>query len=122
MSQCEDSFEALKLKLVSPRVLLYAYFSKLFFLVVDASHRGLGAVLSQAKNSGVRLMAHLSRGLWPTKCDPPNYSSMKLELLAHKWATTEKFQEYLLGNKCTGYTDNNPLSYLQFAKLGAMEH
>lgn len=50
-----------------------------------------------------------------------NYSSMKLELLAVKWAVTEKFREYLLGNTFTIYTDNNPLSHLQTAKLGALE-
>ncbi len=34
---------------------------------------------------------------------------------------TEKFREYLLGHKCVVFTDNNPLSYLTSAKLGAME-
>lgn len=50
-----------------------------------------------------------------------NYSSMKLEFLALKWAMTEKFREYLLGNKCVVYTDNNPLSHLSSAKLAATE-
>lgn len=35
---------------------------------------------------------------------------------------TEKFREYLLGHRCMVFTDNNPLSYLQSAKLGAVEH
>lgn len=39
-----------------------------------------------------------------------------------KWALIEKFREYLLGNKCLVYTDNNPLSHLSSAKLGAVEH
>ena len=42
-----------------------------------------------------------------------NYSSMKLELLALKWAVTEKFRDYLLGAEFTVFTDNNPLSYLK---------
>lgn len=46
---------------------------------------------------------------------------MKLEFLALKWAMGEKFCEYLLGNKCVVFTDNNPLSYLNSAKLGAVE-
>ena len=50
-----------------------------------------------------------------------NYSSMKLELLVLKWGVTEKFREYLLGNHFTILTDNNPLSHLQTAKLGALE-
>lgn len=44
---------------------------------------------------------------------------MKFEFLALKWAMTEKFREYLLGQRCVVFTDNNPLSYLQTAKLGA---
>ena len=51
-----------------------------------------------------------------------NYSTFKLELLALKWAVTEKFKDYLIGTKCTVYTDNNPLTYVQTsAKLGALE-
>lgn len=45
--QCLTAFEALKGKLTSAPVLAYADFSKTFFLEVDASHGGLGAVLSQ---------------------------------------------------------------------------
>jgi len=47
---------------------------------------------------------------------------MKLEMLALKWAITEKFRDYLLGAEFLVYTDNNPLSYFQTtAKLGATE-
>ena len=50
-----------------------------------------------------------------------NDSSMKLELLALKWAVTDQFCEYLFGAKFTIFTDNNPLSHLRTAKLGAIE-
>ena len=50
-----------------------------------------------------------------------NYSSAKLELLALKWAITEKFRDYLLGSKFTVYTDNNPLAYIQTTKLSASQ-
>lgn len=46
---------------------------------------------------------------------------MKLELLALKWAITEKFRDYLLGSSFIVYTDNNPLSYLKTSKLAASE-
>lgn len=50
-----------------------------------------------------------------------NYSSMKLEFLALKWALTLKFLlGNLLGQKCIVWTDNNPLSHLETAKLGAV--
>ena len=56
------------------------------------------------------------------ECNMKNYSTFKLELLALKWAVTEKFKDYLIGTKCTVYTDNNPLTYVQTsAKLGALE-
>lgn len=120
--ECEASFETLKSKLVSAPVLTYADFSHPFILEINASHSGLGAVLSQETDAGVRPVAYASRGLRPTERNMSNYSSMKLELLALKWAMMEKFREYLLGHKCVVFTDNNPLSYLQTAKLGASEY
>lgn len=64
--QCEQSFEALNSRLVSAQVLTYADFSRPFILEIDASHSGLGAVLSQETDSGVRPVAYASRGLRPT--------------------------------------------------------
>ena len=93
----------------------------LFILEIDASHSGLGAVLSQETENGVRPVAYASRGLRPTERNMNNYSSMKLEFLALKWAMSETFRDYLLGHKCIVFTDNNPLSHLQSAKLGATE-
>lgn len=119
---CERSFEELKGRLVSAPVLAYADFSRPFILEVDASHCGLGAVLSQEVDGKVRPVAYASRTLRPTERNMNNYSSMKLEFLALKWAVTEKFREYLLGQKCVVYTDNNPLSHLTTSKLGAVEH
>ncbi|KAK7916079.1 hypothetical protein WMY93_011840 [Mugilogobius chulae] len=120
-TECQQSFDALKAKLTMAPVLAYADFSLPFILEVDASHAGLGAVLSQEQEGKVRPVAYASRGLRPTERNMSNYSSMKLELLALKWAMTEKFREYLLGHKCVVYTDNNPLSHLSSAKLGAVE-
>ena len=119
---CEESFEALKAKLVSAPFLAYADFSCPFILEIDASHDGLGAVLSQEREGSIRPVAYASRGLRPTERNMSNYSSMKLEFLALKWAMTEMFREYLWGHKCVIFTDNNPLSHLQSAKLGATEH
>ncbi|XP_076740530.1 uncharacterized protein LOC143418699 [Maylandia zebra] len=120
-AECAQSFEALKTKLTTAPVLAYADFSLPFILEVDASHAGLGAVLSQEQGGKVRPIAYASRGLRPPERNMLNYSSMKLEFLALKWAMTEKFREYLLGHKCIVYTDNNPLSRLPSAKLGATE-
>ena len=50
-----------------------------------------------------------------------NYSSAKLELLALKWAVTEKFRDYLLGLQFQVYMENNPFAYVQESKLGALQ-
>lgn len=64
-----------------------------------------------------RVIAYASRRLWQAEKNDSNYSSMKLELLALKWAVAEKFRGYLLGSTFVVLTDNNPLFHLQTAKL-----
>ncbi|KAI2643768.1 Retrovirus-related Pol polyprotein [Labeo rohita] len=120
-SECESAFQVLKEKLVTAPVLGYADFTKPFYLEIDASHHGLGAILSQEGKEGRRPIAYASRGLRPSERNMENYSAMKLELLALKWAVTDKFRDYLLGHKFIVFTDNNPLSHLQIAKFGAVE-
>ncbi|MCW4347301.1 MAG: RNase H-like domain-containing protein, partial [Candidatus Thiodiazotropha endolucinida] len=119
--ECTKAFEKLKLCLQSPPILGYPDFEKPFVLETDASFCGLGAVLSQDHPEGRVVIAYASRSLRPAERNMQNYSSMKLELLALKWAVTEKLRDYLLGSSFVVYTDNNPLSYIQTAKLGATE-
>ena len=120
--ECTQSFQQLKQRLTSAPVLAYADFSLPFVVEIDASYQGLGAVLSQEQDGRRRPIAFASRGLRKAEKNMDNYSSMKLEFLALKWAVTEKFREYLLGHTFTVYTDNNPLSYVQTtAKLAAVE-
>ncbi|RXN33007.1 extracellular calcium-sensing receptor-like protein [Labeo rohita] len=102
-------------------ILAYADFSRPFILEVDASHARLGVVLSQEQGGRVQPIAYASHSLRANERNMSNYSSMKLEFLALKWAMTKKFREYLLEQKCVVFTDNNPLSHLNSAKLGATE-
>ena len=52
-----------------------------------------------------------------------NYDAHKLKFLALKWATTDRFHEYLYGATFDVYTDNNPLTYiLSTTKLDTMGH
>ena len=119
---CAEAFQTLKHRLTTAPVLAYADFKLPFVVEIDASYQGLGAVLSQEQEGRRRPIAFASRGLRNTERNMNNYSSMKLEFLALKWAVTEKFREYLLGHSFTVYTDNNPLSYVQTtAKLAAVE-
>ena len=90
-------------------VLGFAEFTKPFILETDASHDGLSAIISQDQDGQRRVLAYASRRLCPTEKNQANYSSMKLEFLALKWAITEKFHHYLLGAEFDVFTDNNPL-------------
>uniref|UniRef100_A0A3B1KA92 Gypsy retrotransposon integrase-like protein 1 n=1 Tax=Astyanax mexicanus TaxID=7994 RepID=A0A3B1KA92_ASTMX len=120
-TECQTSFDVLKEKLVSAPVLGFADFTCPFTVETDASSHGLGAVLCQQQDGKRRVIAYASRRLRKAEQNDKNYSSMKLELLALKWAITEKFRGYLLGAKFTAITDNNPLCHLNTAKLGAVE-
>ena len=119
--ECDEAFIQLKSALTTAPVLAYADFTKPFILEVDASHQGLGAVLSQDLGSGAQVIAYASRGLRGPEKRMQNYSSFKLELLGLKWAVCEKFRGYLWGANFTVFTDNNPLRHLHSAKLGATE-
>lgn len=118
---CELAFQKLKQELLQAPILAYADFSKPFTLYTDASNLGLGAVLAQRQQGEERVIAYASRSLHPAERNDANYSSFKLELLAMKWAVSEKFKDYLWGVKVVVVTDNNQLVHLQTAKLGAVE-
>ena len=120
--ECRKAFDDLRKALTSAPVLAYPDYTKPFIVETDASDKGLGAVLSQKQDGKLRVIAYASRGLRGAERNMKNYSSMKLELLALKWAVAEKFREYLLGSEFVVYTDNNPLTYLQSkSKLKAVE-
>lgn len=119
--ECDLAFSCLKQALIQAPILSFADFSLPFLLYTDASHQGLGAVLSQVQEGQEKVIAYASRGLQGAERNDANYSSFKLELLALKWAITEKFHEYLLGSDFVVYTDNNPLAHLSTARLGAVE-
>ena len=118
----QEAFDLLKACLTSAPVLGYPDFNHPFELEMDASLQGLGAVLSQrGKTSTSHVITFASRSLWSSEQSMCNYSSAKLELLALKWAVTEKFRDYLLGSKFTVYTENNPLAYVKESKLGVAQ-
>ncbi|XP_073510768.1 uncharacterized protein [Phyllobates terribilis] len=117
----EESFRQLKMALTGDEILAYPDYSQPFILYTDASNIGLGAILSQIQQGKERVIAYASRKLRPTERNPENYSSFKLEFLAVVWAVTERFRHYLASSRFTVYTDNNPLTHLDTARLGALE-
>ena len=67
-----------------------------------------------------KVISYASRSLTQSETKYPVH---KLEFLCLKLAITEQFHEYLYGNACDIYTDNNPLTYvLMTPKLHAMGH
>ena len=82
---------------------------------MDASRRGLGAVLSQKQADGrYHLIAYASCVMNETE---QRYHSNKQEFLALKWAITEQFHEYQSPygknrNEFVVRTNNNPLTYI----------
>ena len=105
-----EAFQALKGASTSSPVLALANYTKDFLLKMDASKKGLGAVLSKKQADGqFHLVAY---GSWALTAHEKNYHSTKLEFLALKWAITEHFKEYLLYQPFLVKTDNNPLTYI----------
>lgn len=90
-----------------------------YILHVDASLRGLRAVLYQQHPEGLRPVAFASRKLRQLR----NYPIHQLKFLSLKWAVVDKFHDYLYGARFTIRTDNNPLTYvLSTAKLNVVGH
>ena len=115
--ECQQSFDTVIDRLTTSPVLGFADHQESFILHTDASTSGLGAALYQESDGQKRVIAYASRGLSKSEV---NYPAHKLEFLALKWAVTEKFSDYLYGQRFVVYTDNNPLTYvLSTAKVDA---
>lgn len=93
--ECKTAFDNLKGKLVSPPVLAFPNFDKSFVLEINASIKGLGAVLSQQQEDGqIHPVPFASRALSQQE---KNYSVTDLESLAVVWAVSY-FHAYLYGH------------------------
>ncbi len=103
--ECQSALSQLKSCLTSPPILAYPDFQYPFILTTDGSRNGLGAILSQKQGGVERVIAYASRGLKGSERNDRNYSAFKLELLALKWAVTEKFKEYLMFAPTTTHSD-----------------
>jgi hypothetical protein len=73
----------------------------------DASASCLGSILAQRDEQGIsHVLQYASKTLNPAE---QNYPNTDRELLAIKWAVTEKFRPYLESGKFIIYTDHQPL-------------
>ena len=113
--EAQEAFDHLKVACLQAPILAFPDFDKPFLLEMDASGKGLGAVLSQKQSDGqYHPIAYASRIMTETE---QRYHSNEQEFLALKWAVTEQFHEYLspYGNNRNEFvvqTDNNPLTYI----------
>ena len=110
-----EAFDHLKAACLQAPILAFLDFDKPFLLETDASHKGLGVVLSQKQADGwYHLIAYASHVMNETE---QRYHSNKQEFLALKWVVTEQFHEYLSPygknrNEFVVHNDNNPLTYI----------
>lgn len=117
---CANAFQHIIYCLTHAPVLAFAAPDQPYILHVDASLKGLGAVLYQEYPEGLRPVAFASRKLSQAE---KRYPVHQLEFLSLKWAVVDKFHDYLYGARFTVRTDNNPMTYvLTTAKLSAVGH
>ena len=112
---CQESFQKLKTLLMSEPVLQMPDFQRPFILQVDASDRGVGAVLLQQSDDEVlHPISYFSAKL---KTHQQSYSTIEKEALALLMAL-EKFQVYLdhAGHNIVVYSDHNPLQFVETMK------
>lgn len=106
---CQEAFEALKGQLTSPNVMSYPLNDGgTFYLDVDASGVGIGAVLSQMQDNKERVIAYASRGL--NKAER-NYCVTERELLAAVYFV-QYFRQYLMGRQFIVRSDHQALVWL----------
>ena len=107
--ECEHAFQKLKEKPTSTDVMGYPLNDAgTFYLDVDASGVGIGAVLSQIQSGQERVLAYASRSL--NKAER-NYCVTERELLAVVYFV-QYFRQYLLGRKFTLRSDHQALVWL----------
>lgn len=105
----ELAFQDLKGVMQNPPILRPPHWEEEFILQVDASNRGLGAILSQKDQNGEEHpIAYASRKLQPRE---QKLSTTEKECLGIVWAV-ELFRYYLYGRTFRLQTDHNPLVWL----------
>jgi len=102
--KCEENFQELKRRLMSPPILVIPDVGKPFEVYCDASHLGLGCVLMQEKKA----VAYASRQL---KVHERNYPTHDLELAAIVFAL-KICRHYLYGAQFRVFSDHKSLKYL----------
>ena len=109
----KESFRLVKHAIIHAPQLKFIDWSKALALVIDASKRGVGALLYQPDQPGdaptaENVVSFTSRALLKHE---RNYHAYKLELLGFVYAIVT-YEHYLAGVKFTVYTDHRALTFL----------
>ena len=109
----EEAFQLLKRAVATAPLLIYPDLNKRMSLAIDASIRGIGAVLYQPRTDGDppqpdNIVSFASRSLHPHE---RNYSVYKLEMLALVYAL-QYYDHHLHGGEFTVLTDHRALMFL----------
>jgi hypothetical protein len=102
--KCQDSFDQLKKRLMSPPVLVLPDLQKGFDIYCDACGQGLGWVLMQEGH----VIAYASRQLRKNELNYPTHD-LELAAVVH---TLKIWRHYVMGTKCQVYTDHKSLKYI----------
>jgi hypothetical protein len=99
--KCQDSFDQLKKRLMSPPVLVMPDLQKGFDIYCDACGQGLGCVLMQEGH----VIAYASRQLRKHELNYPTHD-LELAAIVHG---LKIWRHYIMGNKCQVCTDHKSL-------------
>jgi hypothetical protein len=105
---CEQAYQALKAALVGAPVLTRPDFRRTFWLDVDWSPKGVGAILSQKEGKFERVVAYASKSLTDTQ---RRFHPMEGECYALIWGIMH-FRQYLHMKHFILRTDHKPLEWL----------
>ena len=110
--ECQEAFKCVKRVLCEQPIIMAPEFKKTFYLAVDASDRGIGAVLMQEdEDRKLRSISYFSKKLNKHQVA---YSTIKKETLALVMSV-QHFKIYITASlqPTVVHTDHNPLTFLE---------
>jgi hypothetical protein len=102
--KCQESFDQLKKRLMSPPVLIMSDLQKGFDIYCDAYGQGLGCVLMREGH----VIAYASRQLWKQELNYPTHD-LELAAVVH---VLKIWRHYIMGTKCQVCMDHKDLKYI----------